>query len=61
MVARKANFLESDLKRAVGAMEKSGVRNYRVDIQIDGTISVHVGAATVKAVRRNSVDEIFGR
>jgi len=58
-MGKHARFLEADVKRAVCAAEKAGVRNYRVDIGIDGTISIVVGAASKSPARRNSWDDIL--
>jgi hypothetical protein len=41
---RKARWRQSDVKRAIDAAEKAGLRLYRVEIAPDGTISIVVGA-----------------
>ncbi|HLY89058.1 MAG TPA: hypothetical protein VKQ27_08745 [Acetobacteraceae bacterium] len=61
MSARNVSFREADLKRALAAAQKSGIRQYRVEIAVDGTIAVVVGADAVKQARKNSMDELLGR
>lgn len=41
---RKAQWRQSDVKRAIAAAEQAGLRLYRVEIALDGTISIVVGA-----------------
>jgi len=57
--SRTARFLEADLKRAISACEKAGLRDYRVEIAMDGTISVIVGTGSTAPRRRNSCDDIL--
>lgn len=59
MSARAAtSFREADLKRAFAAARKAGVRQYRVDIQPNGVISVVIGGkATAPAA--NSCDDLL--
>jgi hypothetical protein len=52
-------FYQVDLKRAVGVMQKSGVRSYRVDIQPNGAISIMVGDAASTPVVGNSCDDLL--
>lgn len=40
----KTQWRQTDVKRAIGAAEKAGLRSYRVEIAPDGTISIVVGA-----------------
>lgn len=61
MAARNATFRQADLTRAVKAMDAAKVRDYRVEIAVDGTIAVIVGGAATKAARRNSMDELLNR
>jgi len=60
-MARAASFREADLKRAICATEKAGVRNYRVEVGVDGTIAVIIGVAATKPARKNSMDELLGQ
>ena len=39
----KGHWRQADVKRAIAAAEKAGLRNYRVEIAPDGTISIIVG------------------
>lgn len=41
--ARKGNWREKDLERAIGAAKEAGLTSYRVEISPDGTISIVVG------------------
>jgi hypothetical protein len=59
VTARPARFLEVDLKRAVSAVAKSGVRDARVEISLDGTITVVMGAAAKLSNRRNTCDDLL--
>jgi len=58
-MGKPARFLEADVKRAVSAAVKAGVRNYRVDIGIDGTISIIVGQAAKLPAQGNSCDDLL--
>jgi hypothetical protein len=40
----RTHWRQADVKRAIGAAEKAGLRSYRVEIAPDGTISIVVGA-----------------
>lgn len=56
----RAHFREADLKRALNALARSECRQGRVDIAVDGTISIFVGGASAtKPARRNSWDDIL--
>jgi hypothetical protein len=46
---RRAQFRETDLRRAIGAAKKSGLRFYSVEVAPDGTISIVVGPQTPNA------------
>lgn len=59
MTAKAAHFRQADLTRTVKAMEASKVRDYRVEITVDGTIAVIVGSAAAKPARRNSMDDLL--
>ena len=39
----KSHWRLADVKRAIGAAEKAGLHNYRVEIAPDGTIAIVVG------------------
>ena len=39
----RARWRQTDLKRAIAAAEKAGLKDYRVEIAPDGTISIVVG------------------
>lgn len=54
-----ARFHEADLKRALVATAKSGLRDYRVNVLPDGTISIIVGAAARQSARGNSCDDLL--
>jgi hypothetical protein len=59
-VGVKAHFREADLKRALNALARSECRAGRVDVAVDGTISIIIGAgATPKPARRNSWDDVI--
>lgn len=59
-MAANASFREADLKRAIAATAKAGVRHYRVDIQPNGVISVVIGAAATAPASANSCDDLLG-
>ena len=46
---RKTAWRETDLRRAITAAKKSGLRFYSVEVAPDGTISIVVGPQTPKA------------
>ena len=41
--AGKAPWRQSDVRRAIAAAEKAGLREYRIEIDRDGTIAIVVG------------------
>lgn len=53
------SFREADLKRAIAAANKAGMRHYRVDIQPNGTISVIVGSEAISKPG-SSCDDLIG-
>ena len=54
-----AHWREADVKRALAAAEKARLRSYRVDIALDGTISIVVGANDTAPGRRNSCADLL--
>jgi hypothetical protein len=40
---RRAQWRQTDVRRAIAAAEKAALTNYRVEIASDGTISIVVG------------------
>jgi hypothetical protein len=40
----KTRGRQADVRRAIAAAEKAGLRSYRVEIAFDGTISIVVGS-----------------
>jgi len=58
-MGKPARFLEADVKRAMGAAQKAKVRDYRVDIRPDGTISLIIGSAARVAAGSNSCDDLL--
>lgn len=57
--ARAARFTEIDVRRAVKAAARSGVRDYRVSLMPDGTISIYVGAGANAPAPANSCDDLL--
>lgn len=53
--------LQGDLDRAFAAVTKANVRDYRVTIEPDGTISVIVGTAARTPAKANSCDDLLRR
>jgi len=41
--ADKGRWRQADVRRAINAAEKAGLRHYRVEIAPDGTIAIVVG------------------
>ena len=41
---RRARWRQADVRRAIAAAEKAGLRGYRIEIALDGTISIVVGS-----------------
>jgi hypothetical protein len=58
-MGRAAHWHEADLKRAHVATAKAGVRNYRVVIDPNGTISIIVGQAAKAPAQGNSCDDLL--
>jgi len=46
---QRVHWRETDLRRAIGAAKKAGLRFYSVEVAPDGTISVVVGEQTPNA------------
>lgn len=46
---RRVQWRETDLRRAIGAAKRAGLRFYSVEIAPDGTISIVVGEQTPDA------------
>jgi hypothetical protein len=59
MAARAARFTEADVKRAVAGVAKSGARDYRIELLLDGTISIVIGATAKLVGRRNTCDDLL--
>ena len=59
MSARTARFLEADLKRAMSAAIKVGIREAGVEIAPDGTIAIIIGASAKLSGRRNTCDDLL--
>ncbi|WEK42930.1 MAG: hypothetical protein P0Y64_16555 [Candidatus Sphingomonas colombiensis] len=59
MGARASHWRQDDIKRAINAAEKSRLRQYRVDIATDGTISIVVGGQANGPMRRNTCDDLL--
>lgn len=57
-MGKPARFLEADVRRAMSAVQKAKVRDYRVDIRPDGTISVVVGTGARAPAAANSCDDL---
>jgi hypothetical protein len=45
---------QADVKRAIAAAEKAGLRSYRIEIGPDGTISIVVGAPSETSANPDS-------
>lgn len=59
MASRAARFTEADVKRAISAAAKSGVRDFKVSLAHDGTISIVVGADARGNITPNSCDDLL--
>ena len=60
MPGRAAHFTRASLRRVMEGVRAAGVRNYRIDISPDGTISIVIGETAAISVRGNSCDDILG-
>ena len=52
-------FSQTDATRATRAAMKAGVRDFRIDIAPDGTISIIVGSSARLPARPNSCDDLL--
>lgn len=48
---RKASWRETDLRRAIVAAKKAGLRFYSIEIAPDGTISIVVGGPSANGAK----------
>lgn len=58
-MGKPARFHEADLKRAVNVARKANIRDYRVNIMPDGTISLIVGTTARIPSASNSCDDLL--
>lgn len=60
-MTKRARFTQADLSRVLKAVTDTGARDWRVDIAVDGTISIIVGTGSFSPNGRNPLDRLLDK